>query len=632
MAQAPLDPLALLRARFAEAIARAFPQLAHEPIDPQVIASKQPQLADFQCNAAMGLGKRVGMSPRDAAQKIVAVLDVSGVAEPVTPASIAGPGFINVRLSTSALEQALIAMARDRALGVPSASTPQTVVVDLMGVNLAKQMHVGHLRSPVIGDAMARVLERLGHRVIRQNHVGDWGLPIAMVTARLMRLRDAGRLDLAKLTLDDLDVAYRAAQAECQRDAAGLEAARRWHHGPKALAELEEQVAGATERFLEARRVLVDLQRKEPATYAVWQRIYAVTMAACLEVCELLGVRLSDADSAGESSYADELAPMVDDLVARGIAQPDQGALIVRLDDPPARADGTPLFDLIKEPCLIRKSDGGYLYATTDICAVRRRVQRLGAHRAIYAVDARQNLHLRQVFAAATKAGYATRADGSIARLEHAMFGSVLGEDGKPFKTRSGENVKLADLLRETFARAQAAVRERNPDLDEQQSALVARGVGIAALKYADLSTDRVKDYVFSFDRMLAFEGDTGPYLLNALVRIKSIFRKAAEKGVGDAWRGAGFAIAAPQEKTLALALLRYPAALLATGESLQPHRLCQYLFEVAGAYASFYEACPVLTAPDAATRDARLALCDLTARVLEDGLASLGIPSVDRM
>lgn len=624
------DPLALLRERFASAIRAAYPTL-DGAIDAAVVPSKQPQLADYQCNAAMALAKRVGQPPRSVAQAIVAKLDVDGVAEPVTESAIAGPGFINVRLSTAALARALSGMDGPE-LGAARTTSPQTIVVDLMGVNLAKQMHVGHLRSPVIGDALARTFERMGHAVIRQNHVGDWGLPIAMVTARIMRLAAAGQVNLDTLTLDDLDEAYRTAQAECQRDAAGLAAARRMDH-PKAIAELEAQVEGATEAFTAARQTLVKLQAKDPATYGVWQRIYRVTMAVCVEVCKMLDVKVTDADSAGESSYADELGPIVDDMLARGIAEHDQGAVIVRLDTPPTTIDGSPAWEPIKEPCLIRKTDGGFLYATTDLAAIRRRVQKLKAHRGVYAIDARQSLQMKQVYAASRKAGYTIHPETKQpALLEHAAFGSVLGEDGKPFKTRSGESVKLADLLQETFDRAERAVRARNPELSSDESRAIARGVGIAALKYADLSTDRIKDYIFSFDRMLAFEGDTGPYLLNALVRIRSIFRKALEKGVGEAWRSAPFVIAQPHEKTLALTLLRYPATLQGTAESLQPHRLCQYLFELAGAYASFYEACPVLSADDAATRDARLKLCDLTARVLTDGLACLGIPAIERM
>lgn len=641
------DPVATLRERFVSAIRAAFPSLEGE-IDPMIVPSKQAGHADYQCNAAMGLSKRLAKAPRDVANEIVAKLDVSDVCEALSAASIGGPGFINLRLRSSALADALMGMDSP-SLGLESldASRVQMIVVDLMGVNLAKQMHVGHLRSPIIGDAIARLMERLGHTVIRQNHVGDWGLPIAMVTARVMRLQKAGLIDINNITLDDLDKAYAAAQRECQRDMEGLKAAQQWNMGPKAVAELEAQVEGATTAFLEARQTLLRLQQKEPATYAVWQKIYEVTMKVCVEVCQLLDVRVTNADSAGESSYADELASMVDDLVKRGIAVEDQGALIVRLDTPPTAPKGNDNAgerdphadeaDPIKEPCLIRKSDGGFLYATTDVCAVRRRVQKLGAQRAIYSIDARQNLHLRQVFLTSKIAGYATHPKtGRWARFDHAAFGSVLGEDGKPFKTRSGDSVKLADLIRETFDRADKAVRSKCADrgvtLSDAEFAATSRCVGIAALKYADLSTDKAKDYVFSFDRMLAFEGDTGPYLLYGVVRIKNIFRKAGEAGVGAAWRATPLSIVEPAEKTLALALLRYPSVLRSTGDTLELHRLCQYSFELAGAFSSFYDKCPVLNAGDSATRDSRLRLCDLTRRVLEDALGCVGITAPERM
>ncbi len=630
------DPVALVRERFVAAIIAAFPVLREDQanIDPVIVASKQTDLADYQCNAAMGLARRIGKPPREVAALIMANLTIEDVCEPVSASSIAGPGFINLRLRKDALAVALTAMDT-QSLGITLTSEPQTIVVDLMGVNLAKQMHVGHLRSPVIGDAIARLFERLGHKVIRQNHVGDWGLNIAMTTARVMRLAKDGKISIDNLTLDDLDRAYAAAQVECQRDMAGLAAARNWHMGPKVIAELEAQVDGATSAFLDSRKTLIALQAKEPATYAVWQKIYEVTMRTCIEVCQLLDVRVSDADSAGESSYADELAPMVDDLVTRNLAIEDQGALIIRLD-----GTGQPIpagEDSIKEPCLIRKTDGGYLYATTDICAVRRRVYKLDAHRIVYAVDARQNLHLRQVYLAAKMAGYATHPKTrQLARTDHAAFGSVLGEDGRPFKTRSGDTVKLSDLLRETFDRARQAVEakctERGITLSSEELTHTSRCVGIAALKYADLSTDKAKDYIFSFNRMLAFEGDTGPYLLYAVVRIKNIFRKAVGSGLPTDWRAAPIRIEANAEKSLSLALLRYPSVMQGVGASLELHRLCQYVFEVAGCFASFYDQCPVLNADDPSTKASRLRLCDLTRRVLEDCLASLGISAPERM
>lgn len=630
------DPIAILTQRFQAGIAAAFPQIGGQA-DALIAPAKNTQLGDFQSNAAMGLGKRLGMPPREVAKAIVAKVDIADIAEPLGEASIAGPGFINIKLRADALGGLLKEMDAP-ALGVEQARAPQTMIVDLLGVNLAKQMHVGHLRSPIIGDAIARTLERLGHKVIRQNHVGDWGLPIAMVTARIMRLARQGKIDLDKLTLDDLDRNYKAAQAECQRDAAGLGAAKTWHMGPKVIAELEAQVSGAEAAFLEARETLIRLQAKEPATYAVWQRIADVTMSVCLAVAKRLHVAVGDEHSAGESSYADELTAMVEDLTSRGIAVPDQGALVVKLDEP--ETPWAKLYGVIREPCLVRKTDGGYLYATTDICAVRRRVQKLGAQRAIYVIDARQNLHLRQVFASSLKAGYSLHpATKQPALLEHAAFGAVLGEDGRPFKTRSGESVNLQALIDEAVERAFTAVKSRADDdagkggarAGDAELRARAEAIGVAAMKYADLCNDRAKDYAFSFDRMLAFEGNTGPYLLYALVRIRQIFAKVKEQGIAFDAKRAPFAVRESAEKSLVLALLRYPAALAGVGESLEPHRLCVYLYDLAGAFSGFYDQCPVLKADDA-TRTSRLKLCDLTARVLADGLGVLGLPTLEKM
>jgi len=350
-----------------------------------------------------------------------------------------------------------------------------------------------------------------------------------------------------------------------------------------------------------------------------------VTMAVCVQTCRRLHVNVTAEHSAGESSYAAELPAMVEDLVRRGIAEESEGALVVRLEEPE--------YGAIREPCLIRKSDGGYLYATTDVAAIRRRVQKLHGERLIYAIDARQSLHMKQVFGASRKAGYARNpVTGQDAVMEHAAFGAILGDDGRPFKTRSGESVKLADLLDETAARALAAVNSRSPELPEAEAKPIAEAVGMAALKYADLANDRIKDYVFSFDRMLAFEGNTGPYLLYALVRIRNIFRKAAERSLDGAWAGAALVIREPAEKTLALTLLRYPAAVRSVAQTLEPHKLCQYLYDLAGAFSTFYDACPVLQAEDEKVRLSRLRLCSIAARILEDGLGVLGMPTLQRM
>ncbi|RMH26528.1 MAG: arginine--tRNA ligase [Planctomycetota bacterium] len=613
-----IDPAETLDARFRAAIASAFPDLPAEAIETHIAANRQPKLGDFQCNAAMPLAKRLGKNPREVASAIVEHLDVSGVAEPIGPGAVAGPGFINIRLLGDALSESLTRMDTD-ALGVEAPEHPMTVVVDLCGVNLAKQMHVGHLRSTVIGDAVARLYERLGHKVIRQNHVGDWGLPIAMVVQKLIEVQQRGR-DLSDLSLDELNTLYRAAQAECKAEKAALALIAKVGGHPKAEAELEMRIADANESMERAKRRLVKLQSGDTESVAAWQRVYDITMGACLATCARLHANVTEDASAGESSYRDELSDVIDDLVRRGIAEEDDGALVVRVDG-------------LKEPCIVRKRDGGYLYATTDLAAIRRRAGTLGAERVVYCVDARQSLHFKQVFAAAHKAGYDRTPQGKTAELFHAAFGNVLGEDNKPLKTRSGENVKLSDLIDEAIERAAKTVAEKNPDLDETERAPIAEAVAIAALKYADLSTDRIKDYVFSFDRMLAFEGDTGPYLLYALVRTKSIFRKAADAGMDLAKVGdAPLLLEEPAERALALALLRYPGLLKAAGENHEPNRMCAYLYGLAGAFSSFFDQCPVLKADTEAHKMSRLRLCGLTARVLEDGLATIGIPTVERM
>jgi len=648
------DPAAILRERLTDAILAALRELGIEPpevIDPILTPSRQPKLGDFQSNAAMPLAKLAGKNPRELAQAIVRHLDVSGVAEPISDKNIAGPGFINLFLSKDALAGALSAMdgpppARGRGegeglhpsspatsptpshewegksayLGIAPAAPAKTIVVDLCGVNLAKQMHVGHLRSTIIGDALARVFARLGHTVVRQNHLGDWGLPIAMVTDRVMRESEAGRIDLNDLSLDDLDTLYRAAQRDCKADARGLAAVTKYDLGPKARAELETQVEGAEESLAQAKQTLIKLQSGDPETVRVWERIAQITVDECVRLCARMGAIVLPEHTAGESSYRDELAGIVRDLQSRGVATESKGALVIDLADVG-----------INEPLLIRKSDGGFLYATTDLAGIRRRVQKLGADEIVYCVDARQSLHFKQVFAGAHKAGYTARPDGANARLEHAAFGTILGEDGRPFKTRSGENVKLAALLDEAVERAARAVAERNPDLTSTEMLEIAQAVGIGAIKYADLSSDRVKDYVFSFDRMLAFEGDTGPYLQYALVRVKSIQRKAREQGVPD-WSGAPLLIDTPEEKRLALVALRYPSVVESVAEALEPHRLCNYLYELAGSFSSFFTACPVLQAETDEMRASRLRLCALVGKILEDGLSLLGITPLERM
>ncbi|MFG0257698.1 MAG: arginine--tRNA ligase [Phycisphaerales bacterium JB043] len=618
------DPVSILTTRFQEAIRAALGDKLQGDADPLLGPSRNPAFGDFQSNAAMPLGKQLGMKPREIASAILEHLRVDDICEALSDESIAGPGFINIRLRPEALASMLEAMDTPE-LGVESDDHMHTIVVDLCGVNLAKQMHVGHLRATVIGDAIARVHERLGWNVIRQNHLGDWGLPIAMVVRSVQDALDEDRIELATLSLDDLDSIYREAQRACKPDTRGLQAVERFDLGPKALAELEEQVDSANDALARAKETLIALQSGDERTTALWQSIVDITLDACLALCAQLHARVTHDDTAGESTYRHELGPLVDDLLQRGVATLSDGATIVPLDDV-----------AIDEPCLIRKSDGGFLYATTDMAAIRRRVQSLGASRVVYCVDARQSLHFRQVFAASLKAGYATLSDGTNATLHHAAFGTVLGEDNRPFKTRSGENVKLSDLLDEAEQRALVAIAEKNPDLPESERQGVASAIGMSAIKYADLASDRIKDYVFSFDRMLAFEGDTGPYLLYALVRIRSILRRAREQrglDVDSILRGAPpLSMNASEEKQLALKLLRYPDALRSSADALEPHRLCTYVYELAGTFSSFFQQCPVLKAPDEPTLHSRLRLCSLTGRVLEDAITTLGLVPLERM
>jgi arginyl-tRNA synthetase len=611
------DPAALLRERFARAVQRAFPG-ADLPA-PAVAASANPAFGDFQCSSAMSYAKALGQNPRAVAQAIVAHLDLAGLAQPLTDKAIAGPGFINITLDQTALG-ALLERLDTPDLGLPVDQNAPVTVVDLCGVNLAKRMHIGHLRSTVIGDTLARILERVGGvaRVKRQNHVGDWGLPIAMVVAKIIALRSAGQPPA--MTLENLDTLYKLARKECATLDASIASARAWGSGPKILAELEEANAEPAERMAQAKATLVRLQGGDPAVRAVWKEVYDATMSACLATCARLNSLITEAHSAGESSYESALAPLVARLEASGAAVPSEGALIVPLDDAG-----------IAEPCLIRKRDGGFLYATTDLAAIEHRTSArpgaLGASRVVYCVDARQGLHFRQVFAAARKAGLVPPG----ASLEHAAFGTILGDDGKPFKSRSGETVNLTDVVDDATEAALAEVRARNEGMPAAQQEAIASAVAVAAIRYTDLATERTKDYVFSPARMVKFEGNTGPYLLYALARVRSILRNAQAEG-HSAPAGTPFVVAQPAEKALALCLLRHPGVIAEAGRTLEAHRLCAHLYETATAFASFFENCPVLKAPDAPTRAARLRLCALTNRVLADGLTLLGIPLLDRM
>ena len=547
------DVTQILQERFADALAAAVGE-EHRDADPILRPSGNPKFGDFQANLAMSLGKQLGKKPRDLAQAVVEKLDTAGVCSDV---EVAGPGFINLTLEPAFLAEHAADMLRDQRLGVAAVKEPKRVVVDYSSPNVAKEMHVGHLRSTVIGDAIVRVLEAVGHRVTRQNHLGDWGTQFGMLIEHILdrEAEDAG-------TLED------AGQAELT-----------------ALYQRAKQRFDEEPEFAErAKRRVVALQRGDEATLARWRKLIELSTRYFQSVYERLGVRLTPDDVRGESFYNDKLASIVGDLEQTGLLFESEGAQVVYPDGFVDR-EGEAM------PMIVRKSDGGYLYATTDLAAARYRVHDLDAQRVVYVTDARQSRHFAMVFQTLRQAGWV---DDDV-RLDHVAFGTVLGPDRKPFKTREGGIVRLVDLLDEAEQRAARLLDEKDPDLDEAQRRDIAHKVGVGGLKYADLATDRVKDYVFEFDRMLALDGNTAPYLQNAYVRIRSIFRKGGIdlRGV-DA---AAIRVTQDAERQLALKLLEWPDVVRQVADSLEPHRLCTLLYELASSFHGFYEKCPVLIA-----------------------------------
>jgi arginyl-tRNA synthetase len=576
------DPRAVLGARLRAAVANAL-GAEHAAVDPMVRRSER---ADFQADLAMGLAKTLKRPPRQVAEAVVAAADLDDVCERV---EIAGPGFINLTLRAELLEQALAAVARDERLGVPLAPVKDRVVIDYSAPNVAKEMHVGHLRGTIIGDALARLLTLAGHDVIRQNHIGDWGTPFGMLIEHLLDVGEGA----AQASMGELSDFYRAARVKFDSD------------------------PGFADR---ARQRVVLLQAGDERTLALWRQLVELSKRYFTHVYERLGVTLRDEDVRGESAYNADLSAVAAELERKGLATMNDGALCAF---PPGftNRDGEPL------PLIVRKQDGGYGYAATDLAAIRYRTQTLGGTRLLYVVGSTQAQHLAMVFAVAAQAGWLA----PPSRAEHVAFGSVLGTDKKMFKSRGGHTVRLTELLDEAVERADAGLTARNADRDEQERRELAAEIGIGAIKYADLANDRIKDYVFDFDRMLAAEGRTGPYLQYAHARIRSIFRKGAESGVARE-QNAALAIVEPAERKLALELLDFGAAVLEAGATLRPHRLAGYLYDLATAFTAFFETCPVLKAPDAATRASRLELCELTARVLARGLGLLGIAAPERM
>ncbi|AOE63431.1 arginine--tRNA ligase [Pseudomonas corrugata] len=570
-------------------IQQAITQLVTEGVLPeglspaiQVENTRDKTHGDFASNIAMMLAKPAGMKPRDLAEKIIAALPAD---ENVTKADIAGPGFINFFQNTQALASRLDAALSDERLGVRKAGPLQRTVVDLSAPNLAKEMHVGHLRSTIIGDGVARVLEFLGDTVIRQNHVGDWGTQFGMLMAYLQEN------PITSDELSDLENFYRAAK-------------QRFDESP----EFADR----------ARGLVVKLQAGDAECLALWSKFKDISLSHCQKIYELLNVKLTMADVMGESAYNDDLINVVNDLRAKGLLVESNGAQCVFLDQFKT-ADGEPL------PVIIVKADGGYLYATTDLAAVRYRNSVLKADRVLYFVDQRQALHFQQVFEVARLAGFVTHPMD----MEHMGFGTMNGADGRPFKTRDGGTVKLIDLLTEAQERAYSLVKGKNPDLAEDELRQIAKVVGIDAVKYADLSKHRTSDYSFNFDLMLNFEGNTAPYLLYAYTRVAGVFRKLGKSF--DEVEGR-IVLEAAHEQELAARLAQFGEVLNNVADKGTPHTLCAYLYDVAGLFSSFYENCPILSADTPEQMQSRLRLAALTGRTLKQGLELLGLETLERM
>ncbi len=605
-------------------------------VDPLIRPAGDDKFGDYQSNVAMSLAKRVGARPRDVAARVVEALQSDPqVASLCEPFEIAGPGFINIRLRTDVLGSLLNSIpavpAEDDALdrlGIEPDPEPQTVVVDYSSPNVAKQMHVGHLRSTIIGDTIARVLEFEGHRVIRQNHVGDWGTQFGMLCAYLKEVYPSALERPGEVHLEDLEDFYRRATARDKEDPAFHE---------------------------RARAEVVALHRHEPATLKSWEFIVAESRRHYESVYRRLGVALQREHERGESFYAERLAPLVDDLArqfppgAPAGLPPASGVPSIRVEESDGALcifhrtqAGEPVFrnpEGKPVPMIIRKSDGAFLYATTDLAALDFRIRELEADRIIYVTDARQAMHFEMLFATVRAAGWTLRpARLEEVRLDHVTFGSILGEDRKPLKTRTGENIKLSGLLDEAVARAESLIRGNEADpakrrgFTEDEIRDIAEAVGIGAVKYADLSQNRQSDYVFSWDKMLAMEGNTAPYLMYAYARIRSIYRRGRERGGTGSTLNAPLQLARPAERVLGRQILRFPETLEGVTAGLRINLLTDYLYELAGAFMRFYESCPVLAAEDETVRAARLRLCDLTARTLKAGLQILGIRVVERM
>lgn len=559
---------------------------AGAPADSEALVrqSAKAQFGDYQANGVMGAAKKLGIAPRQLAEQVLTHLELDGIANKV---EIAGPGFINIFLDPAWLAKQVEAALADERLGVAPVK-PQTIVVDYSAPNVAKEMHVGHLRSTIIGDASVRTLEFLGHNVIRANHVGDWGTQFGMLIAYLEKMQNehANEMDLS-----DLEAFYREAKKHYDEDAAFAERARAY---------------------------VVKLQGGDEYCREMWRKLVDITMSQNQKNYQRLNVTLTKDDVMGESLYNSMLPGIVADLKAKGLAVESEGATVVFLDEYKNK-DGEPM------GVIIQKKDGGYLYTTTDIACAKYRYETLGADRVLYYIDSRQHQHLMQAWTIVRKAGYVP----DSVSLEHHMFGMMLGKDGKPFKTRSGGTIKLSDLLDEAVERAGKLIAEKNPDLSSEELAKLVDVVGIGAVKYADLSKSRTTDYIFDWDNMLAFEGNTAPYMQYAYTRVSSVFKRA---GIDEKSLTADIVLTEDREKALAARLIQFEETITQVAREGTPHVMCTYLYDLAGLFSSFYEACPILTAESEEQRNSRLKLAALTARTLKTGLDTLGIETVERM
>ncbi|MGL4269374.1 MAG: arginine--tRNA ligase [Plesiomonas sp.] len=553
--------------------------------DAMVRQSAKAQFGDYQANGVMAAAKRLGMAPRQLAEKVLEHLDLGAIA---SKTEIAGPGFINIFLNPQWVAEQAESALSDSKLNVSPTQPAQTIVVDYSAPNVAKEMAVHHIRSTVIGDAVVRTLEFLGNNVIRANHLGDWGTQFGMLIAYLEKIQNDENADLA---LSDAEGFYREAK-KCYDE--------------------DEEFA------VRARGYVVKLQGGDPYCLSMWRKLVDITMEQNQRIYDRLNVSLKSKDVMGESLYNPMLPEIVNDLKARGLAVESEGAQVVYLDEFKNK-DGEAM------GVIVQKSDGGYLYTTTDIACAKYRWDNFKADRVLYFIDSRQHQHLMQAWTIVRKAGYIPEE----MTLEHCAFGMMLGKDGRPFKTRSGGTVKLAELLDEATERAEKLIADKNPDLSDEERAAVVNAVAMGSVKYSDLSKNRTTDYIFDWENMLSFEGNTAPYMQYAYTRVASIFKRA---GVDESALTGKIVLTEDREKALATKLMQFEEAVYSVVREGEPHLMCAYLYELAGLFSSFYEACPILNSEDQAVRNSRLKLSLLTAKTLKQGLDLLGIQTVDRM